>query len=96
MQLNDEYGFRVLGGPRAALLIDVEERARAGRRVDGAGGSAVSKDHDDDDDEQERERAAEAGGERHGQRCVTCKAGRDREPNAHCGDDDETDSSTAG
>jgi hypothetical protein len=81
MQLNDEYGPRVLGGPRATLLIDIEERARARRGVGGAGGSAAP-DQDDDDDERERKCATEAGGKRHGQLCVTYEARRDREPNA--------------
>ncbi len=58
------------------LLIDIEERARAGRRVGGAGESSAPEDQDNDDDEQERERAAEAGGKRHGQR-VTYEARRD-------------------
>jgi hypothetical protein len=64
--------LRVLGVRRAVVyLLTVEGRAHAGRRVGGAGGSAVSEDHDDDDDERARERAAEAGGKRHEQRCVS-------------------------
>ncbi len=46
-----------------------EGRAKAGRGVDGAGGSAVSEDHDDADDEQERDRTKAGGNHRH-QRCV--------------------------